>query len=243
MSGWIRLHRGWRDCDAFSYEPASEREAWVHLLETAAWKPMVRRCGKGDVVEVGRGQLHTAERTLANMWQWDRKRVKRFLNRLEKYSMISQKTGPSGNLITICNYDEYQTEGTINGTVNGTTQGPSEDHPRTTQEERKERKEGKEEKKSGDYEFEGAVIRLSAKHYGEWRKVYSAIPDLRSELYSLDAWWQGQPDARKKNWFNASKGMLNAKQQEIKKQERARSSSLSRLAAEAKQYAGNGGHE
>lgn len=243
MSGWIRLHRGWRDCDAFSDEPASEREAWTHLLEIAAWKPMVRRCGKGDVVEVGRGQLHTAERTLANMWQWDRKRVNRFLKRLEKYSMISQKTGPSGNLITICNYDEYQADGTNNGTINGTIQGPFKDHSGTTQEEGKESKEGKEEKKSGDYEFEGAVIRLSAKHYGEWREVYSAIPDLRSELFSLDAWWQGQPDARKKNWFNASKGMLNAKQQEIKKQERARNSSLSRLAQEAKQYAGNGGHE
>lgn len=147
MSGWIRLHRGWRECDVFTGEPASEREAWVHLIEMAAWKPMIRRAGKGDVIEVGRGQLHTAERTLADMWFWDRKRVKRFLNRLEKYGMITQKTGPSGNLVTIRNYATYQSCGTDDGTIHGTNQGPFEDHSRTTQEEGKERKERKEEKK------------------------------------------------------------------------------------------------
>lgn len=147
MSGWIRLHRGWRECDVFTGEPASEREAWVHLIEIAAWKPMIRRAGKGDVINVGRGQLHTAERTLADMWSWDRKRVKRFLTRLEKYGMIRQESGPSGSLITICNYSEYQSDGTDDGAIHGTIQGPFEDHSRTTQEEGKERKEGKEKKK------------------------------------------------------------------------------------------------
>lgn len=149
MSGWIRVHRGWRECDVFTGEPASEREAWLHLIEIAAWKPMLRRAGKGDVIQVNRGQLHTAERTLADMWSWDRKKVKRFLNRLEKYGMILQESGPSGNLVTICNYEAYQTHGSDDGTINGTNQGPSEDHPRTTQEEgiRKEKK-GEEKKKS-----------------------------------------------------------------------------------------------
>lgn len=188
MSGWIRLHRGWRECDVFTGEPASEREAWVHLIEIAAWKPMLRRAGKGDVIQVNRGQLHTAERTLADMWSWDRKKVKRFLNRLEKYRMISQESGPSGNLITICNYSSYQTVGADDGTVHGTNQGPSEDHPRTTQEEGKERKEGEEGKKKSS----ARGTRLAS----DW-----VLPDEWRELAKQSRGWTDSDVSAEANRF------------------------------------------
>ena len=230
MSGWIRVHRGWRECDVFTGEPASEREAWLHLIEIAAWKPMLRRAGKGDVIQVNRGQLHTAERTLADMWLWDRKKVKRFLNRLEKYGMISQEAGPSGNLVTICNYEAYQTHGTDSGTNNGSNQGPSEDHPRTTQEEgiRKEKK-GEEEKNlterpsssSTSYAFEGETIRLNASDFEKWATTYRSIVDLRAELTALDAWWSNQPVEKRKKWFHSTSAMLNKKHQELTVKQKA----------------------
>lgn len=172
MTGWIRLHRGWRESDVFTGEPASEREAWIHLIEMAAWKPMLRRAGKGDVINVDRGQLHTAERTLADMWFWDRKRVRRFLNRLEKYQMITQETGPSGSLITICNYGEYQSCGTDDGAIHGTNRGPIEDQSRTTQEEGKEFKEGKEGK-----EGKGWVLPewVDAEAWADWEQHRKAL--------------------------------------------------------------------
>jgi hypothetical protein len=144
MTGWLRIHRGWRECDVFGDDPCSDREAWLWLIENAAWKPCHRRAGKGDMVKLERGQLHTAERTLAAIWKWDRKRVVRFLTRLEKCEMISQRKDHSGHIVTVCNYAKYQdveaSTGTIHGADKGADAGPIEDHRGTTQEEGKEGK-------------------------------------------------------------------------------------------------------
>ena len=48
-----------------------------------------------------------------------------------------------------------------------------------------------------------------------WRSVYHAIPDFEAELSSLDAWFEGQPEAKKKAWFHVTAGSLNRKHQEI----------------------------
>lgn len=141
MTGWLRLHRGWRDSDVFADDPCSEREAWLWLIESAAWKPCHRRGGKGDLITVERGQLHTAERTLAKLWKWDRKRVVRFLGRLERCEMIHLQKDHSGILLTISNYAKYQDKEADDGAIHGADEGPSEDHRGTTQEEGKEGKE------------------------------------------------------------------------------------------------------
>ena len=108
MSGFIKLHRGWRDCEAFKNEPCTQREAWVWLLEHTAWKDCQRRDAQGALIEVKRGQFHTSIRTLASEWQWSRGRVERFLNDLKTSQMVSHETGHGGLMITVCNYDKYQ---------------------------------------------------------------------------------------------------------------------------------------
>lgn len=108
MAGYIKLYRGWRECEAFKNEPCTQREAWVWLLENAAWKPCQRRDAQGALVSIERGQFHTSIRTLAAEWQWSRGRVERFLNDLKTSHMISHETGHGGLLITVCNYDKYQ---------------------------------------------------------------------------------------------------------------------------------------
>ena len=134
MSGWIRLHRGWRDCEAFADEPMSEREAWVWLIETAAWKPLVRISSKGERINVERGQLHTSLRALGTCFSWGKNKVSRFIDRLEKEKMIGTVAGQSGLLITICNYAKYQDVDADNEKAGGTATGQSRD----TQEEGKE---------------------------------------------------------------------------------------------------------
>lgn len=78
-----------------------------------------------------------------------------------------------------------------------------------------EEKEGGAEAPSGKYSFQGRTIRLSQRHFDEWRRDYHAIADLNAELRTLDAWWQEQPDDRRKKWFHPTAGMLNRKHQEI----------------------------
>jgi hypothetical protein len=67
--------------------------------------------------------------------------------------------------------------------------------------------------KSGDYAFFGQTIKLAPRHLNEWRRLFHTVPDIEAELSTLDSWWQTQPEAKRENWFLATKGMLNKKHQ------------------------------
>jgi len=66
-----------------------------------------------------------------------------------------------------------------------------------------------------EYAFQGNVIRLTEPDLGRWAKTYHAIPDIRAELASLDAWLRNQPEAKRRNWFQSVSGCLNRKHQEM----------------------------
>jgi hypothetical protein len=134
MSGWFRIHRGWRDCDVFEDEPMTEREAWLWLIEHAAWKPLSRTTAKGERVSVQRGQLHVSLRALGTAFGWGKNKVSRFLDRLQAAKMVDQSTGQSGSILTICNYAIYQDAKEEGGTASGTAAG----QPRDTHKEGKE---------------------------------------------------------------------------------------------------------
>lgn len=129
MSGWIALHRGWRDCEAFEDDPGplSEREAWVWLIENAAWKATRRRNSKGERIEINRGQFHTSLRTLGDAFGWGKNKVARFLDKLVRFEMVGTVAGQSGLLITIVNYDKYQEVSEPEQETTGTVAGQSRD--------------------------------------------------------------------------------------------------------------------
>lgn len=132
MSGWVTMHRGWRDCDQFEErrDPMADADAWFWLIEHTAWKPIRRRAGQGQPVTLERGQIHVSDRSLATAFLWDKKRVRRFLERLEAAKMVLQNRDQSGTILTICNYDKYQQ-------IPEKT-GPAKDQSGTTQEQRKQ---------------------------------------------------------------------------------------------------------
>jgi hypothetical protein len=67
--------------------------------------------------------------------------------------------------------------------------------------------------KAGDYAFFGKTIKLAPRHFNEWRRLFKTIRDLEAELSTIDDWWQAQPEAKRENWFIATKGMLNKRHQ------------------------------
>jgi hypothetical protein len=139
MSGFIKLHRGWHDSTQFSNEPYCERAAWCWLLTNAAWKETAQRNHKGEVVTVARGQFHTSLRAISSEWKWSIKRVRTFIKVLEKCGSIGTVGAQGGTIITICKYDEYQSNGHAGGTVEG-TQGARSGHIKEEGEEREEHK-------------------------------------------------------------------------------------------------------
>lgn len=69
---------------------------------------------------------------------------------------------------------------------------------------------------ASEYKFEGHVIRLSAKDYDLWTKIYHGIPDLNAELYNLDLFYKNEIDTGKdmKTWYFRTSSYLNRKHQE-----------------------------
>jgi hypothetical protein len=101
------MHRGWQDKPIFQREAFSRRDAWVWLIEHAAFRPTEVSVGRG-VVSVGRGQLCYSLRYMAKAWGWDDARVRRFLSRATDCAMIACVADAGQTLITICNYESYQ---------------------------------------------------------------------------------------------------------------------------------------
>lgn len=193
MTGWVRLHRGWRDCEAFDEEtPLSEREAWLWLIERAAWKPCHRRNAKGERVRIERGQIHISLRALEKAWQWGKNKVARYLERLEDYEMIGTASGQSGTVLTILNYDKYQDAEDGRDSQDGTASGQSRDT-------HKEGKEGKEEKGTRkrarpSFELPDWIPEEAWKAFEEMRKAIPKVPftdaakrGIVSELEKLKA--------------------------------------------------------
>jgi uncharacterized protein YdaU (DUF1376 family) len=64
------------------------------------------------------------------------------------------------------------------------------------------------------YAFFGQTIKLKPTDLEKWRRTYHTIGDIEAELTTLDAWWESQPQDRRKHWFHPTAGMLNRKHQE-----------------------------
>lgn len=107
MDGWIKLHRKIMDTPLYLSEPFTRMQAWIDLLLLANHKEGFFYV-RGNKVVVGRGQIGTSSRTLANRWQWSRGKVERFLQDLEESGQIKPQKTNVITLISICNYDEYQ---------------------------------------------------------------------------------------------------------------------------------------
>ena len=120
--GFFAIDRGVWDHPLFAREKFSEREAWLWMLSAAAWADTRVRIGK-SVIEIRRGQLAFATRFLAGKWMWAHSKVVRYLNRLKSDTMIVTEPTRDATLITICNYDKYQSSRNADETHTGTQAG------------------------------------------------------------------------------------------------------------------------
>lgn len=207
MAGYIKLWRGWRDTDGLTPSTVySDWEAWLWLLENATWKETSRWNKKGEEIILQPGQIHVSLRSLSSAWGWSKSKVERFLARLERVKKAGQQTGQSGIILTIENWDKYQSTETATGTASETVAG----QPRDTQE---EGKEGKKEE-SIDYRFSGRVIKLTGTDFDKWQSSYSAV-DLSAVLQSRDDWLANEaPPEQRKRWFTSTSNWLASKQQQ-----------------------------
>ena len=105
--GFYLMHRGWQDHPVFRGEAFSRRDAFVWLIEEAAYSARRVAAPKGEV-RLARGQLCASLRFMAKAWKWDEPKVRRFIASLTKAQIIDASTDAGQTVITLRNYDVYQ---------------------------------------------------------------------------------------------------------------------------------------
>ena len=107
--GWYCMYRGWQDHPIFGNDPFTKREAWEWMIAAAVYS------NEGILIEIKgrecllmRGQLSYSLTFLAKAWGWDDSMVDRFIKKLQRNGMIEIESEVGQNIITICNYEEYQ---------------------------------------------------------------------------------------------------------------------------------------
>ena len=113
MSSFYLMHRGWQENPVFRNEEFSKRDAFVWLIEEAAYRPTRIHAATG-ALDLKRGQLSHSLRFMAKAWRWDEAKVRRFLASLVKAEIIDAATDAGQTVVTICNYDKYQAPAAAN---------------------------------------------------------------------------------------------------------------------------------
>ncbi len=90
----------------------SEAEAWLWLLDRQRWGNDAEILPVGSKqIAVGRGQILTSTRELADAWRWSESAVRRYLRRLEKAAQIRRTSGAEldrrATHLTVVNHEIY----------------------------------------------------------------------------------------------------------------------------------------
>jgi hypothetical protein len=137
-AGWIAIHRTIRNHHIVGYgkpvkpcDPSrgaySRNEAWSDLLMECRYADGKVTNG-GREMELRRGELVGAISWLAARWNWTPKTVRGFIDALEADGAISvrapgaiqgQQKGKQAHVITVCNYEKYQSAPDEEGQAKG----------------------------------------------------------------------------------------------------------------------------
>ena len=112
--------------------------------------------------------------------------------------MIETENETGQNIITICNYENYQDFNKYRDTVNET---PYETPPK--HERNKEENQIKPDNKKyiqEDYFFVGKVGKINQNQANAWKEAFPHI-DLRGELEKADAYYSLNPQLAQNKWF------------------------------------------
>ena len=117
--GFVVLHRSLHD----HWIAGDAVAAWLFamLIMRANWKDGIANLPRQKGIKILRGQVVTGDQQLAEKINVCRGTVRRKLFLLEKGGMITVKRYTTGSVITICNYDEYQSIKNEHGTTSSTT--------------------------------------------------------------------------------------------------------------------------
>ena len=141
MSGWIKIHRSITNHWLYTEKRVfSKFEAWNDILLTVNYTD-AKTIIKGSLYEVKRGQSILSLDSWSKRWNWDKSKVRRFLNTLQLDNMIVIKSDTVTTQLTVCNYESYQGERNADETPLKRKRNADETHATPIEERKKEKKE------------------------------------------------------------------------------------------------------
>jgi hypothetical protein len=127
-------------------KPFGRARAWIDMLMLTNYKDGQIRV-RGIPIEVKRGQLGWSIKRLSHRWGWSEGKVKRFFKELESDNQIEVQNGEQNiklsSLITIINYDKYQTNEEENDTKTENRRRTDGEQTETNKKDKKLKKEKK----------------------------------------------------------------------------------------------------
>ena len=111
MNGWFCVHR--KIIDHWIFSEADLLKLWVYFLAKANHGDK-KFMFNGSLVSISRGQFVTGRKVLAGAVGVSENKIRRYLNTLEKESMIHQQITNKYSVITVLNYDQYQAKAPAN---------------------------------------------------------------------------------------------------------------------------------
>jgi hypothetical protein len=126
MKGYIQLHRGLLDSAIFASEKGLK--IWVWLLLKASYKGrhISVKIGKGEsIVTIQRGELMFGRFAAEEQIGIDGSTIYKWIKKMEQMEMVTINSNSHYTIISICNYDQYNT---LNGNEVTTIEQPSNNH-------------------------------------------------------------------------------------------------------------------
>lgn len=118
IGGWIAVRRNIHEHPVFAGQP--ERVyVWLWMISTAAWKD-TRMDANGRTITVRRGQILTSYRQMSKATGVGVQVCRTLIERLQTENAVNTDTSTGRMLITICNYDKYQSPPSAAGTGSNT---------------------------------------------------------------------------------------------------------------------------
>jgi hypothetical protein len=117
-TGWVRIWRKIEENPLWLSDVFSRGQAWIDLIVFANHKDNFFYI-RNNKIEIERGQIGWSEVRMSKRWKWSRNKVRNFLKMLQKEQQIEITKSSITTIITILNYEKFQSEKTADDTAEG----------------------------------------------------------------------------------------------------------------------------
>lgn len=110
-NGYILLFRSICSHWLWDDKPFSKGQAWMDLVMMVNHDESKIPFDNG-IIKINRGETLTSHEKLSKRWGWSRKKTANFINCLKRDDMLHVKRTGKGTILTVVNYDNFQSQGT-----------------------------------------------------------------------------------------------------------------------------------